>query len=121
MTSCKCHKLQEGYFSVQGRFYANSYSEKSDHKLPSGQLRKASGHSSVSNICPDDVVIPSGCPSVSRNFELFKVASIWTTWQYNLDATRCTISYGISFQNTDMGRQLQPFGRYGFPSGSAHS
>jgi hypothetical protein len=36
------------------------------------------------------------------------------------DATQCSISYGISFQNTDMGRSLQPSGRCGFPSGRAH-
>jgi hypothetical protein len=46
MTSCKCHKLQEGYFSVQRRFCADSNSEKLDPKLPSER-------SSVSNICPD--------------------------------------------------------------------
>jgi hypothetical protein len=36
------------------------------------------------------------------------------------DATQCSISYGISFQNTDMGRQLQPFERCGFQSGHTH-
>jgi len=36
------------------------------------------------------------------------------------DATQCSISYGISFQNIDMGRQLQLFGRCGFSSGCAH-
>jgi len=30
MTSCKCHKLHEGYFSVQGRFCVDSNSEKSN-------------------------------------------------------------------------------------------
>jgi hypothetical protein len=37
MTSCKCHKLHEGYFSVKGRFCADSNSEKSDPKKPSGR------------------------------------------------------------------------------------
>lgn len=37
MTSCKCHKLQEGYFSIQRRFCANSNSEKSDPMFPSGR------------------------------------------------------------------------------------
>jgi hypothetical protein len=37
MTSCKCHKLHEGYFSVQGRFCADSNSEKLDPKQPSGR------------------------------------------------------------------------------------
>jgi hypothetical protein len=36
------------------------------------------------------------------------------------DATQCSTTYGISFQNTDMRRQLQPFGQCGFPSGRAH-
>jgi hypothetical protein len=38
-----------------------------------------------------------------------------------LDATQCSISYGISFRNTDMGRQLQQFRRCVFPFGCAHS
>jgi hypothetical protein len=78
MTSCKCHKLQKGYFSVQGRFCADSYLEKSDPKLPSGRCGIPSGRSSVSNICPDDESFPSRHPSVSRNFELFKIASVRT-------------------------------------------
>jgi hypothetical protein len=65
----QCHKLQEGYFSVQGRFYANFNSEKSDLLFPSEQPDKASRHSSVSNIRPDDLAIPSGLPSMSRSFE----------------------------------------------------
>jgi hypothetical protein len=32
----------------------------------------------------------------------------------------CSISYGISFENIDMGRQLQPSGRCGFPSRRTH-
>jgi hypothetical protein len=69
MTSYKCHKLQEGYFSVQGRFCADSYSEKSDPKLPSERLDKASGRSSVSNIHLDDMAIlsrPHQCLEVSN-------------------------------------------------------
>jgi hypothetical protein len=38
-----------------------------------------------------------------------------------LEAVQCSTSYGISFQNTDMGRQLQPFGRCVFPSGRSPS
>jgi hypothetical protein len=34
MTSCKCYKLQEGYFSIQGRFCADSNSEKLDPMFP---------------------------------------------------------------------------------------
>jgi hypothetical protein len=78
MTSCKFHKLQEGYFSVQGRFYADFNSEKSDPKLPSGRLGKASVSSSVNNIRLNDVAIPSGHPLVSRNLELFKIAPVRT-------------------------------------------
>jgi hypothetical protein len=37
------------------------------------------------------------------------------------DATQCSISYGISFQNIDMGRQLQLSGRCGFSSGRRSS
>jgi hypothetical protein len=35
-----------------------------------------------SNIRPDDVVIPSGLPSMYRSFELFKVAFVWTSQQH---------------------------------------
>jgi hypothetical protein len=78
MTSCKCHKLQEGYFSVQGRFCVDFNAEKLDPKLPSGGLSIMSGRSSVNNIRQDDENFPSGRPSVSRNFELFKIASVRT-------------------------------------------
>jgi hypothetical protein len=85
MTKFKRHKLQEGYFSVQGRFCADSYSEKSDPKLSSRRRGIPSGSSSVSNIRldvvvfrPDDENFPSECPSVSRNFKLFKIASVRT-------------------------------------------
>jgi hypothetical protein len=37
------------------------------------------------------------------------------------DASQCLISYEISFQNTDMRRQLQPSGRCVFSSERAHS
>jgi hypothetical protein len=78
MTSCKCHKLQEGYFSVQGRFCADSNSDKLDPKLPSRRLSITSGRSSVSNIRSDDENFPSRRPSVSRSFELFKITSVQT-------------------------------------------
>jgi len=77
-----CHKLQEGYFSIQGRFCADSNSEKSDPLFLSGQPSKASGRSLVSNIHPDAMAIPSGLPSMSRIFEQFKVASVRTSWQH---------------------------------------
>jgi hypothetical protein len=76
-----CHKLQEGYFSVQGRFYANSNLEKSDPLFSSECPSKESRCSSVNNIRLDDVAISSGCPSVSKSFEQFKVTSVWTSRQ----------------------------------------
>jgi len=78
----QCHKLQEGYFSVPGRFCADSNSEKLDPLFLSGQPSQASGRSSVSNICLDDVAILSGLPLVARRFELFKIIFIRTTWQH---------------------------------------
>jgi hypothetical protein len=43
---------------------------------------KTSRRSSVNNIRPDDVEIPSERSSVSRSFEQVKVASVWTSWQH---------------------------------------
>jgi hypothetical protein len=51
--------------SVQGRFCANFNSEMSNPLLSSRQPSHA-----------------SGCPSMSRSFEQFKVASVWTSWQH---------------------------------------
>jgi hypothetical protein len=73
MTSYKCHKLQEGYFSVQGRFCTDSISEKSDPKLPSGRLSITSGRSSTSNIRPDNENFLSGHPSMLKSFELLQL------------------------------------------------
>jgi hypothetical protein len=78
----QCHKLQECYFNVQGRFYTDSNSEKSDPLFQSGRPSKMSGCSSVNNIRPNDVAIPSRLPSMSRSFEQFKVASVRTSWQH---------------------------------------
>jgi hypothetical protein len=36
------------------------------------------------------------------------------------DDSQCSTSFRISFQNTVMGKSLQPSGRRGFPSGRAH-
>jgi hypothetical protein len=60
----------------------NSKSKKLDPKLPFGRPSIMSGHSSVNNISPDDEAILSGLQSVSRSFEKFKVASVWTSWQH---------------------------------------
>jgi hypothetical protein len=65
MTSCKCHKLREGYFSVQGRFCVDSNSEKSNPKQPSGRCVIPPGRFSVSNIRPNDENLLSGHPAVS--------------------------------------------------------
>jgi hypothetical protein len=59
----------------------------------------------VSCIRPDDENFPSGLQSVSRSFELLLVVSVRT----------CSTSKMISFQNTDMERQLQLFGRCSVP------
>jgi hypothetical protein len=48
---------------------------------PSGRRGIPTGRSSVSNIRPDDEIFQSGCPSVSRIFEQFKIASVRTQWQ----------------------------------------
>jgi hypothetical protein len=45
----KATSVFKAIFSVQGRFCADSNSEKSDHMFPSGQPSEASGLSSVSN------------------------------------------------------------------------
>lgn len=41
-----------------------------------------SGRSSVSNIHPNNVAIPSKLPSMSRTFEQHKLAYVWTSWQH---------------------------------------
>jgi hypothetical protein len=62
MTSCSVISFKKAISSVQGRFCADSNSDKSDPKLPSGRLNIMFGCSSVSNIRPDDVAILSGHP-----------------------------------------------------------
>jgi hypothetical protein len=125
----QCHKLQEGFFNVQGRFCVNSNSEKSDPLFSSRSPSTASGRSLVSNIRPDAHQCPevsnssrlhpsghlsnsSGCSSVfdkKSNFFLRQkygktAASVRTTGQHLpdaiLDKARC-------------GKELQPSGRQG--------
>jgi hypothetical protein len=60
---------------VQRRFCVDSKSKKLNPKHPSKLL-------SVINIHPDDMAIPFGCPSVSKSFELLKVASVRTSQQH---------------------------------------
>jgi hypothetical protein len=64
------------------RFYAEFKTVKLNTLHPSEQHCITSRHPSISNICPEDVVIPSGFPSVSRRFELFRVASVPTSQQH---------------------------------------
>jgi hypothetical protein len=60
----QCHKLQEGYFRIPGRFCADSNSEKSNPLFrPDGQVKH-----------PD---APQSATSVR------------TTWQYRLDSHQC--------------------------------
>jgi len=64
---------------------------------------------------------------------LSKASSVRTTRTFRLNLplcpdvsrahpedTQCSTSYGISFQNKNMGRSLQSSGRCGLPSGRAH-
>jgi hypothetical protein len=107
-------------------------------KLPSGRPCKASRRSSVSNIRPDDVAIPSRHPSVSRRFKQFKVAFVRTSWQHvrTLITVRQEIGFpshthrygkiAVSIRTTGQhhpdaildkarrGEELQPFGRQGY-------
>jgi hypothetical protein len=76
MTSCSVTSFKKAISSVQGRFCADSNSEKLDPLVQSRRPSKVSGHSLVSNIRSDGVAIPSGSLSVSRRFELFNLASI---------------------------------------------
>jgi hypothetical protein len=57
------------------RLYVDFKIEKLDPKHPPGGPSITSGCSSVRNIRPDGVAIPSERPSVSISFEMFKVAS----------------------------------------------
>jgi len=107
---------------------------------PSGRRGIPSGHSSVSNIHPDDEIFLSGRPSMSRSFEQFKVSSVRRKWHIvqtlfrvreNPSApshpsgrrgytirTPFNVWQEIGFlpQDTVMGRRLLPFGRCVIPS-----
>jgi hypothetical protein len=80
---------------------------KSENSIPCQLSGRPSVHS---NFRPDDENFPSGPSSVSRSFELFLLASVRTFSVARPDDTQCSTSYGISFQNIDMGSSLQPFG-----------
>jgi hypothetical protein len=82
MTSCSVTSFKKAISEIPRRFCVDSNSEKSDPLFRSGRPSKASGRSSVSNIHPGDMAIPSELPLVSRNFILFKLASVWTFQQH---------------------------------------
>jgi len=72
-------------------------------------------------------VIPSGRRELPIRtfpcFEKFRTAPACIRLDVSIarpDDSQYSISFRISFQNTVMGRLLQPSGRCGFPSGSAH-
>jgi hypothetical protein len=81
---------------VQRIFCVDSNSEKLDPKLPFGQPSHA-----------------SGLPSMSRSFELFKVAPVRTSQQHVRTLISGQQEIGFPSHNTDMGRQLHPSGRHG--------
>jgi hypothetical protein len=83
----QCHMLQEGYFKNSRRFCADSNSKSSNPLFPSGRPCKRSRRSSVSNICLDNMAIPSELPLVSRSFEQFKVASVRTLFRVREDSS----------------------------------
>jgi len=79
--------LSQGYCFIQSLLFSYVLQEDSvkfSRKFisvpcqPSGQRGIPSGHSSVSNIRPDNEIFLSECPSVSRSFEQFKFASVGT-------------------------------------------
>jgi hypothetical protein len=63
---------------------------------------------------------PSGPSSVSRSLKLLQLASVWTIQHPARTTLSVRSSLRISFQNTDMGRLLQPSRRREFPPGRAH-
>jgi hypothetical protein len=121
MTKFECHKLQEGYFSVQGYFeYPRKilcrfqFREIGSHdSIPMTQSKRPDAHQSATYVWtrwqyrPDahQCLETLNCSS----------ASAQTMWQYCPDAIQCSTSNMVSVSDTNMGRQLQPFGRCGVP------
>jgi hypothetical protein len=105
MTSCSVTSFKRAISEILEIFYVDSNSEKSDPLFPAWRPSKASGRSSVSNIHLDDVVIPSGLPSMSRRFELFRLASVRTSWQHVWMLFRVREDYSAS---------VHPSGRRGY-------
>jgi hypothetical protein len=73
-----CEVFKEVYFGSLSAVWTTWYSVRTliSQQHPSRRRDIPSGRSSVSNICPDNENFPSGCPSVSRSFEQFKIASV---------------------------------------------
>jgi hypothetical protein len=123
------HAFNQGFNQFSKVFFRDMFLEDSA-QIPSQRNR-------IPCIRPDDVIFcpdaplskhhPFGRPelsigtsSVSRSFKLLQLASVWTFQQLVQTPLSVRSSYEISFQNTDMGRQLKPSGRCGCPSGRAH-
>jgi len=71
-------------------------------------------------IRPDDENFSSGPSPVLRSFELLQLACVLMFQQDVRTTLSVRPSFRISFQNTDMGRSLQPSGGRGFPSRRAY-
>jgi len=100
----QCHKHQEGYFRSSRKILCRFQLRKVGSLFPSRRPSKASRRLSVSNIRPDDVAIPFGRPSMSRRFELFKLASVRTSQQHVQTLFRV---------REDSSILVHPFGRRG--------
>jgi ABC-type transporter Mla maintaining outer membrane lipid asymmetry ATPase subunit MlaF len=104
MTSCKCHKLHEGYLSVQGRFCVDSNSEKSDPKQPSEGCVIPSGRSSVSNIVRTIELFVR----MPRNVLQITIEDVRTSEQHRPDTWSINIQQGVCFQKSTLfGKSLQ--------------
>jgi hypothetical protein len=128
------HSVGQNHFFVMMFFNRNSAIQKCCQKiLYSLQVRKFGSLPAVRTTC--HTVWTPNCPkhhpsgrrgfpfgpsSVSRSFELLQLASVQMFQQPVRTTLSVRPSFRISFQNTNMGRLLQPSGRRGFSSGRAH-
>jgi hypothetical protein len=113
--------MRKAILKVPGRFCADSNSEKSNPKIPSRRPCLESGCSSISNINSDDVAILSGHPSVSRSFKQFKLASVWTSWQYVRTLFRVREDFSVPVHSSrqrgyTVRTPVRARGELGFPS-----
>jgi hypothetical protein len=128
------HSVGQNHFFVKMLFNRDSAIQKCFQKiLHSLQVRKFGSlptvrttfHTVRTPICPKHH--PSGRRELSvRTFlrvEKLRIAPAYICPDISAahpDDSQCSTSFGISFQNTVMGRLLQPSGRCGFLSGHAH-